>query len=121
MRKDRDPTTMLGIEGIRASGRHGANPGEQLQPQEFVVDLEVWVRGGEDRLDDTIDYRDIVATARETVETNSFVLLETLAEVVASSVMALGDVAKVTAAVHKPGAAASLGVADVLAEATVDE
>ena len=114
MRKDRDPTTMIGIEGIRASGRHGANPGEQLQPQEFVVDLEVWVRGGEDRLDDTIDYR-------ETVETNSFVLLETLAEVVASSVMALGDVARVTAAVHKPGAAASLGVADVLAEATVDE
>jgi dihydroneopterin aldolase len=121
MRKDRLPSTMLGIEGVHASGRHGANPGEQLEAQEFIVDLEIWIRAGEDLLEDTVDYRDIVATAREVVRENSFVLLETLAEMVASSVLALGDISRVTAVVHKPGAASSLAVGDVLAEATVDE
>jgi dihydroneopterin aldolase len=114
------PPTMVGIEGIRASGRHGANPGEQLETQEFVVDLMVWIHTGEDRLEDTVDYRDIVATASQTVATNSVVLLETLAEMVAESVMALGGIARVRAVVHKPAAASSLGVGDVVAEATVD-
>jgi len=115
------PPTLISIAGIRAPGRHGANPGERLQAQEFVVDLSVWVRTGEERLEETVDYRNIVGTARQAIASKSFVLLETLAEAVADSVIALGDIARVTAVVHKPGAAASLGVDDVSAEATVDE
>jgi len=115
------PPMLITLAGIRASGRHGANPGERLQAQEFVVDLSVWVHPGGDRLEETVDYRDIVRTARQAIASKSFILLETLAEAVADSVIALGDIARVTAVVHKPGAAASLGVGDVSAEATVNE
>jgi dihydroneopterin aldolase len=118
VKKDESLPTLVSIEGIPASGRHGANPGEQLEAQEFVVDVDVWIEAGEDTLEQTIDYRDIVSTVKEAVGTNSFVLLETLAEVVADSMMALGAT-QVSVVVHKPAAAASLGVDDVSATATV--
>jgi len=115
------PPTIISLAGIRATGRHGANPGERRQAQEFIVDLSVWVHSGKDELEETVDYRDIVRKAREAIASKSFILLETLAEAVADSVIALGDIARVTAVVHKPGAAESLGVGDVSAQATVDE
>ena len=36
-------TSRLFLTGITASGRHGANPGEKDQAQDFVVDLDVEV------------------------------------------------------------------------------
>ena len=107
----------LSIRGIRARGRHGANPGERSEAQEFVVDVRVQVNVGSDELSGTVDYRSIVATVRRTVEATSYVLLESLAEAVAAAVAQVGPVLRATAVVHKPGAAASLDVADVAAEA----
>jgi 7,8-dihydroneopterin aldolase/epimerase/oxygenase len=116
-----DPTvTSISVDGIRASGRHGANPGEQLTAQEFLVDVEVWVEVETDALEGTLDYRTIVATVRSTVENTSFVLLEALAEAVATDLVGLEPALRAMAVVHKPGAAASLGVADVYAEVTLD-
>ena len=34
-------TSRIFLSGIRAAGRHGANPGEKDRPQEFVVDLDI--------------------------------------------------------------------------------
>src|SRR5919109_565734 len=63
-----EPTsTVISIEGIRAMGRHGANPGEQLEPQEFVVDVDVWVEVSADSFDGTMDYRVVVDRVRETI------------------------------------------------------
>lgn len=112
--------TLISIEGVRADGRHGADPGERAEPQEFVVDVEVAVETGGDTLEDTTDYRDIVAATRRTVETTSFVLLESLASAVADAVRRLSGVTAVTVVVHKPGAALSLGVDDVSAEVVVE-
>jgi dihydroneopterin aldolase len=112
---------VITIDGIRASGRHGANPGEQLEPQEYVVDLQVWVEVDFDSLDVTADYRDIVNAARTAVETGSYVLLETLAESVARAIYdGFGQVLRATATVHKPAAARSMRVDDVAVEATVE-
>jgi dihydroneopterin aldolase len=112
---------IITIDGIRASGRHGANPGEQLEPQEYVVDLQVWVEVDFDSLEVTADYRDIVNTARTAVETGSYVLLETLAEAVARAIYeGFGQILRATATVHKPAAVRSLGVDDVAVEATVE-
>ena len=108
------------LEGIRASGRHGANPGERDGPQEFVVDLEVTVEVEQDSLEQTADYRELADLARATVENDSFELLETLADAVALAVFDQGSVKTVTATVHKPAAAKSLGVADVSAESVVE-
>jgi dihydroneopterin aldolase len=112
-------SSRLSLSGIRASGRHGANPGEQLEAQEFVVDLDVTLDTGGDSLDDTIDYRALVDAAREVVEMTSFQLLESLADAVARAVYQWSNVSRVTAVVHKPRAASSMGVDDVAAEATV--
>ena len=112
--------TLISVDGIRATGRHGAHPDERLKAQEFVVDVAVWVEVEEDALASTLDYRAIAERVREAVSTTSFQLLEALAEAVASAVVALDPALRATAVVHKPGAASSLGVADVSAEVTLD-
>ena len=108
------------LRGIRAGGRHGANPGERDTAQEFVVDLEVTVDLGDgDDLDGTIDYRVVANAVRDVVRSTSFVLVESLAKAVAREVFGLPRVVGVVAVVHKPGAASSLGVDDVAVEAIV--
>jgi dihydroneopterin aldolase len=113
--------SVISIDGIPAQGRHGANPGEQLHPQDFLIDVEVWVEVEKDSLEGTLDYRTIVETVRGTVATTSFHLLESLAEAVATELVGFDPVLRATAVVHKPEAAGSLGVADVSAEVTLDE
>ena len=98
------------VSGIRASGRHGANPGEKDTPQEFVVDLDVAVHTGDDVVAETADYREMAQTVRRLVEDSSFDLLEHLADAIARAVLATDHVARVKAVVHKPAAARSVGV-----------
>jgi dihydroneopterin aldolase len=113
-------TTRLFLTGIAASGRHGANPGEKDEPQDFVVDLDVEVDAGEDALDATADYRALIRAAREVVETSSFDLLETLTAAVAEAVASHGGVLRATTVVHKPSAARSNQVQGVAAGCTVE-
>ena len=113
-------TSRLFLTGITCSGRHGANPGEKDEPQDFVVDLDVEVEAGGDELEQTADYRAVIRTARATVEGESFDLLEMLANAVANAVLELDGVVKVAAVVHKPAAARSNDVQGVAAGATVE-
>lgn len=108
---------VISVDGISAHGIHGANPDESTQAQEFRVDVEVTVGVSEDSLDGTIDYRRIVDVVRETVSSTSFVLLESLAEAVGIALFEQPEVLDATVVVHKPGAAASLGVTDISATA----
>jgi dihydroneopterin aldolase len=113
-------TSRVLLTGIAAEGRHGANNGEQAEPQAFVIDLDVTLEVGQDTLEDTIDYRIMADTVRSTVAETSFVLLESLAEEVARVLYAFPRILTVTATVHKPGAAEQMGVDDVAAEATFE-
>ena len=113
-------TSRLFLTGIATSGRHGANPGEKDQAQDFVVDLDVEVEVGDDELSSTSDYRTLIRTARDTVERDSFDLLESLAHAVAKDVLAHDGVVKVSAIVHKPAAASSNEVQGIAAAATVE-
>jgi dihydroneopterin aldolase len=113
-------TSRLFLTGITAHGRHGANPGEKDQAQDFVVDLDVEVEVGSDALASTADYRAVIRTARETVERDSFDLLESLARSVADAVLGLDGVVRVNAVVHKPAAARSSDVQGVAAAATAE-
>jgi dihydroneopterin aldolase len=112
--------TRLFLTGITSRGRHGANPGEQDEPQDFVVDLDVEVEVADDRLSSTADYRSLIRTARETVQEGSFDLLETLAHAVADAVAAQEGVVRVNAVVHKPAAARSNDVQGVAAAASAE-
>ena len=113
-------TSRLFLTGITAQGRHGANPGEKDVAQDFVVDLDVEVEVGADRLASTTDYRTVIRTARETVQRDSFDLLESLARSVAHAVVRLDGVVRVNAVVHKPAAARSNDVQGVAAAATAE-
>ncbi|MEX0992267.1 MAG: dihydroneopterin aldolase [Actinomycetota bacterium] len=111
--------SLLRLSGIAAEGYHGADPGEKLESQPFVVDLAVTVEVDGRAIEDTADYSALIATAREVVERESHDLLETLAESVARAVFGFQNVVAVVAVVHKPRAAELLGVDDVSAEAFV--
>lgn len=110
-------TYLITVLGISAMGRHGVNPGEKLEPQEFVADLEVTVEVDEDVIEDTIDYGVLVQVTREVIERTSFDLVETLAHAIARAVFEYQNVIHVAVTVHKPGAAAMLGVDDVSVQA----
>jgi 7,8-dihydroneopterin aldolase/epimerase/oxygenase len=108
----------ISLSGIRAEGRHGANRGERDFPQEFLVDVSLVLDVPEDSLESTLDYRIVAQIVRETVGGRSFVLLESLADAIAGAMFEYATVAEATAVVHKPAAAASLGIEDVSAEVT---
>jgi dihydroneopterin aldolase len=107
------------LTGIVATGRHGANAGERDEPQKFVVDLDVTLEVRGDSLEDTLDYRVIADTVRNTVSQTSFVLLESLADAVARALYDFSQVLEVTATVHKPRAADSMGLDDLAAGVSV--
>ena len=113
-------TSRLFLTGIRTSGHHGANPGEKDKAQDFVVDLDVEVDVTVDRIGGTSDYRQLIRTARETVERERFDLLESIADAVAEAVAARPGVIRATAVVHKPAAARSNDVEGVAAAATAE-
>jgi dihydroneopterin aldolase len=114
--KPRFPSRIY-VHGIRASGKHGANPGERNLPQEFLVDLEIVVEVDTDDLEHTVDYAATTNLVCEVVEEDSYILIETLADAIAAAVFESSKSAlEVTATVHKPGAAAALGVDDVFVD-----
>jgi dihydroneopterin aldolase len=108
----------LFLSGIRATGRHGARPGEKDTPQAFVVDLDIEVNVGDDEIEGTADYRGITEATRAIVEEGSFDLIESMAAAIADELLRLERVARVTAVVHKPNAAERLGIDGVAAAAT---
>src|SRR5258708_35869356 len=93
------------LEGMSVHGRHGGRPEERERPQEFKVDIEVDAdlseSGKSDRIDDTIDYRQIRAIAKEVIEGESQKLLETLAARIAEKVLLLRRVAGVSVRMAK--------------------
>jgi len=114
--KPRFPSRIY-VQGIRAAGKHGANPGERDLSQEFVVDLEIVVEVETDDLGHTVDYAATTNLVREVVQEDSYILIETLADAIAAGVFnSSRNALEVTATVHKPGAALALGVDDVFVE-----
>ena len=108
----------LFLSGIRAEGRHGARPGEKDTAQPFVVDLDLEVEVGEDGIEATADYREIVESVRDVIEQGSFNLIESMAEAIAERVASIERVTDATAVVHKPHAAGRLEIDGVAAAAT---
>jgi dihydroneopterin aldolase len=107
----------LRLRGIDAQGRHGASAGERDAPQPFTVDVDIEVEAGDDHLEHTADYREIVAAVRAVITEQSHTLIETIARRVADAVAELPHVRSCRAVVHKPAAADRLSIGDVSAEA----
>jgi dihydroneopterin aldolase len=93
------------LEGMSFQGRHGVRPAEREVPQDFKVDVEVDCDlsepGKSDRIEDSVDYRQIRAIAREVVEGESQNLLEALAARIAGRVLEIPRVGGVTVRIAK--------------------
>ena len=86
-------------------GRHGVRPEERKRLQEFKVDIEVDCDlsepGKTDRVEDTVDYRQLRAIARDVIEGESNKLMESLATRIAERVLQLARVAGVSVRIAK--------------------
>ena len=86
-------------------GRHGVTPQERENDQEFVVDLEceldLAAAGRADRLEHTVDYMDLIEDIRQVVSTESYNLLEALADRLAQTVLRRPFVDRVVVGISK--------------------
>jgi dihydroneopterin aldolase len=75
------------ITGLREQGVHGVLPEERVRPQPFEVDIELHVdlarAGATDDLADTVDYGAVCDAVRAVVTSESYQLLERLAQRIA--------------------------------------
>ena len=98
-------TDSIRLRGLRALGRHGLAPGERDQAQPFEVDLDLHLdlapAGATDDLTDTVDYGPLSAGVVELIESESFDLLETLAERIATLAKADRRVERVEVSIRK--------------------
>lgn len=92
------------LAGIEVHGRHGALDWEREQGQRFLFDVELDVgeAGSSDRLEDAVDYRDVVACVREVSDAKAYTLLEGLATALAEELAARFAVDRVAVRVRKP-------------------
>ena len=92
------------LRGIELHGYHGALESEREQGQRFLFDVELDVgeAGSSDRLEDAVDYRDVVACVRDVSDGRAYQLLEALATALADELLARFPVERVSVRVRKP-------------------
>jgi dihydroneopterin aldolase len=93
------------LRGLELHGRHGVLDEERRDGQRFLFDLWLEVPGEaarSDRIEDAVDYREVVATVRAVSDANAFRLLEALATAVADALLARFPLRRVRVRVRKP-------------------
>jgi dihydroneopterin aldolase len=93
------------IRGLELFGYHGVESEERRLGQRFVFDL--WLDGPEtaarsDRIEDAVDYRQVVATVRAVSDGRAYRLLEALATAVADELVARFPLERARVRVRKP-------------------
>ena len=99
--------TVLEVTGLELFGRHGALEEERRYGRKFLFDLRLEVgdqASGSDRLEDAVDYRDVVTLVKGICEGRQFTLLEALARTVAEELLRRFAVRHVQVRVRKVGA-----------------
>ena len=90
---------------IRCYGFTGFLPEEQVLGQWFEVDvaMQVAVRsaGLSDRIDETVDYRNVIQRVQTLVKTSRFAVVERLAQAIADSILEELQVQEVQVKLHK--------------------
>lgn len=99
---------VIQLTGIRCYGYTGYLAEEQVLGQWFEVDLRLYVdlvpAGRSDRIEETLDYRGVIAAVKEVISTQKFALVEKLAATLADRVLENALVQKVELKLHKPAA-----------------
>jgi dihydroneopterin aldolase len=92
------------LQGIELHGYHGVLEHERRDGQRFLfdVELEVGEAGASDRIEDAVDYREVLACVREVSDGRAYDLLEALASALADALVARFPVERVKVRVRKP-------------------
>jgi dihydroneopterin aldolase len=98
-------TLTIELAALEVHGHHGLLDEERAQGQRFLFDL--WldvpdVAARSDRIEDAVDYREVVATVREVSDGHAYVLLEALASAVGAALLARFSIERVRVRVRKP-------------------
>ena len=107
------------LHGLEVFGKHGVLDHERRDGQMFFYDISIEIAEAppSDRVEDTIDYRDIADCVQKVSDGHAFQLLEALASAVADSVVERFEVERVRVRVRKPSPA---GIPAEYAAATVE-
>jgi 7,8-dihydroneopterin aldolase/epimerase/oxygenase len=99
---------VIQLTGIRCYGYTGYLLEERTLGQWFEVDLRISIdlaaAGQSDRIEDTLDYRSVIATVKQIIATAKFDLVEKLAETIIATVLDFDLVTQVELKLHKPAA-----------------
>lgn len=105
------------LRGLRGHGYHGVLASERAAGQEFIVDVTLTVdtarAAASDDLADTVDYSAVATDVHALVTGEPFDLIETLADRIATAVLARPGVQRAVVTVHKPHAPIDVPFADV--------
>ncbi len=99
----------INLTGIRCYGYTGYLPEEQVLGQWFEVDVKLWLdistAAKTDAIEDTVDYRSVIAKVQHIVKTSKFALIERLVATIADSILIECDrVLTVQVTLSKPAA-----------------
>lgn len=92
------------VHGLELFGYHGVLPEEKATGQPFLYDVSLQVpdaAGASDRIEDAVDYREVIRVVREVSDARSFDLIEALAVAVAEAIAAAFPVERVRVTVRK--------------------
>lgn len=96
------------ITGLRAETTIGVRPRERLIKQTLKIDLVLYcdlsLAGISDDLIETLDYSGISAQVINLIENSDFLLIESIAEMVAGELLNDDQVKGIRVTIHKPGA-----------------
>jgi dihydroneopterin aldolase len=108
MDKSVEQRDAIAITGLRYYGYTGYLAEERMLGQWFEVDLTLWVDlvavGNSDRLEDTLDYRQLVERVRHQIETAKVNTMEHLATQIARSILAWEQAQKIRVRLTKVSA-----------------
>jgi dihydroneopterin aldolase len=108
------------LAGLELHGFHGVLEHERRDGQRFLfdVELEVGEAGASDRIEEAVDYREVVACVREISDARAYRLLEALASALADALLERFPVERALVRVRKPDVilAAPVELAAVSAE-----
>jgi dihydroneopterin aldolase len=94
------------LHGIELHAFHGVLHDERREGQRFLVDLELepvdTTAASTDRIEDAVDYRDVVAAVMEVSDGHAYHLLEALATALADALVTRFPLQRARVRVRKP-------------------
>jgi dihydroneopterin aldolase len=102
------------LHGLVLRGFHGVLDDERRDGQRFLVDLELDLAddtaASSDRIEDAVDYRDVVETVSSVSDARAYHLLEALAAAIADTLIERFPLTRARVRVRKPDVMLSVPV-----------